>query len=194
MKLNIVNSIEKEVIRRCKSSDNSNGYGAWTHHIKQVVDNAIILAKKYDTDVEIVTLAALLHDIASVTKAEYKEEHHIHGAEIAQELLSDLSYSQDKIDQVKKCILNHRGSRLHEKNTIEEVCVSDADAMAHFDNIPSLFNLVYREKKMSIDEGLRFVKSKLDRSYNKLSDDTKKLYKKKYNCVMDMFNNGDKND
>ena len=47
---------------------------------------------------------------------------------------------------IKKCILNHRGSRLVEKTTPEEVCIADSDAMAHFYSVPSLLRMVYVEK------------------------------------------------
>ena len=30
--------------------------------------------------------------------------------------------------------------------TIEEICIADSDAMAHFYSIPSLLSMVYREK------------------------------------------------
>jgi len=185
--MNIIEQIEKEVEKRCKNPENKNGYGAWTHHIKSVVDNAILLANRYNADVEVVTLAALLHDVAAVTKGEYAEEHHIYGADIAEELLTKLNYPEDKIELIKKCILNHRARRLTKKNTIEEICVADADAMAHFDNIPSLFNLVYAEMNLSIDEGAKFVKEKLQRSYNKLSKESKEFYKSKYENAMSIF-------
>ena len=185
--MTIIKQIEKEVISRCNSKDNKYGYGAFSHHIKSVVDNAIILAKQHNADVEIVTLAALLHDVASVTKEEYYEDHHIISSEIAEELLTNLKYPKEKIEHIKKCILNHRGSKAMDKLTIEEICIADADAMAHFDNIPSLFSMVYKEKKMSIDMGEKFVKDKLQRSYNKLSKKNKEFYKLKYESAMSIF-------
>jgi uncharacterized protein len=183
----ITDDIRQEVIARCKSYENKYGYGAWTHHIKAVVDNAVALAKAYDADVEVVELAALLHDIASVTKEEYKAEHHIHGAKIAEELLTECGYPPEKIELIKQCILNHRGSRPRARNTIEEICVADADAMAHFDNIPSLFSLVYKEKQLPIDEGAKFVQEKLQRSFDKLSDRSKQIYRARYEGAMSIF-------
>ena len=63
--------------------------------------------------------------------------------------------------------MNHRGSVLKEKTTMEEICVADADAISHFDTLPSLFYLAYVQRKLNIDDGVRFVKSKLQRSYIK---------------------------
>ena len=54
----------------------------------------------------------------------------------------------------------------------------------HFDSIPSLLYLAYGERNMNIEEGKNFVKSKLERSYRKLSDESKIFYKEKFENVM----------
>lgn len=153
--------------------------------------NCIQLAKHhandYGAEQEIVALAALLHDMASVTDVSYTEEHHIIGTEIAEELLIQENYPAEKIDLIKKCILNHRGSRLVDKTSNEEVCVADCDAMAHFYSIPSLLSMVYKEKNLSIDDGSKFVMDKLDRSYNKMSEKGKELVKVQYESAKNIL-------
>ena len=112
------------------------------------------------------------------------KEHHIYGEKIADELLTNLNYPQDKKELVKKCVLNHRSSREVNRNTIEEQCVADADAIAHFDRIPSLFSLVYKDKNMPIEEGKEYVKRKLERDYEKLSPMSRELLKDRYEMIM----------
>lgn len=179
----IIKEIYDEVKNRCMLPSNAYGIGAWDHHIELVYKIAIDICNEYKADYNIVALSALLHDIASVTNKEYTEEHHVIGAEIAEELLSKYNLSSDIIEQIKKCILNHRGSRLVDKNTSEEVCIADADAMAHFYSVPSLLRMVYVEKGLSIDEGREFVYNKLERSYKKLSKQGKKIIKKHYEAA-----------
>lgn len=113
----------------------------------------------------------------------YTENHHIIGAKIAVELLKKEQVKSSVIKQIEKCILNHRGSKLMVKTTPEEICIADADAMAHFYAIPSLFRMVYVEKGLSIDDGAIFVLNKLKRSYNKLSKQGKKIIKSQYQSV-----------
>jgi len=185
--MDIIEQMTREVKHRCYASENIYGPGIWTHHIVSVVEYAKKLAERYGADIEIVTLAAILHDVASITNAEYVEQHHIIGAEIAEELLSSFDYPQEKIEHIKLCILNHRASKIAKKQSIEEICVADADSLSHFDNIPSLFSMVYKEKQMPIDEGAKFIKEKLERSFSKLSDETKTLYQKKYENVINIF-------
>ena len=43
-----------------------------------------MLAKNFDADVEVVELAALLHDYAGIKNSIYSEEHHIYGAKFAE--------------------------------------------------------------------------------------------------------------
>lgn len=187
MREDIISYLEKEIKDRCDKETNFFGVGAF-YHIKAVVDNAIILAKEYGGDIEVVTIASWLHDIASVTDYNLYEEHHIHGAQIAKDVLSEFKYDPKKIELVQKCILNHRGSKLKEKQSIEELCVADADAISHFDSISSLFYLAYVRRKLNIEEGRLFVKNKLERSYNKLSKKSKEVYKEKYLETMNILN------
>ncbi len=179
----IINKVYEEVKGRCEAKTNFYGMGAWDHHIELVYKLAIKNYKKYNASKEIVALAALLHDVASVTNKDYTEEHHIIGAQIAEELLNEYGLEKDTIELIKKCILNHRGSRLVKKTTPEEICIADCDAMAHFYSIPSLLEMVYVEKKLSIDEGAKFVLDKLTRSYNKLSEQGKKLVDKRFEAA-----------
>lgn len=152
------------------------------YHILAVVDNAVFLAERYGADIKVVTIAAWLHDIASVTDYSLYEEHHIHGARISEEILGSFGYG--KTELVKRCILNHHGSRPSAKPSVEEICVADVNAVLHFDLVTSLFYLAYVRRGMGIAEGVGFVRNKLERSFGKLSEESKRLYSDKYNEVM----------
>lgn len=180
----VTEKIKEELLIRCAKSKEKDGYDFWNEHIKYVVENAVELAKKYHADVEIVELGALLHDIAMPSEYGEREKHHIYGAEIAEQLLKELDYPQDRVESVKNCVLNHRGSKGRPRNTIEEECVADADVMAHFDCIPSLFSLVYKEMNLSISDGKEYVRKKLERDYNKLSSRTRELLKDRYENIL----------
>ena len=182
----VVESIKAELLKRCENYKEKYGYDFWNDHIKYVVKNSIELAKKYGADIEIVELGALLHDIAMPSELGPREEHNVYGVQIADELLSQLNYPEDRKERVKECVLRHRGSKDLPRNTIEEECVADADVLAHFDCIPSVFHLAFgkNELDLSIEEGTEFVKKKLERDYNKLSDRTKVELKDRYENIM----------
>lgn len=176
----MIQEIANIVEDACKQETNYFGYGAWTHHILHVVKYAKLMAEKLNADQEIVEIAALLHDYASVKDYNLYEEHHVHGAELAEQILIKYDYPQDRIKQVKHCILSHRGSKIAQKITKEAICVADADSMAHFDSISSLFYLAFFSHKMNIDQADNWLAGKLERSWNKLSPEAKEIIKDKY--------------
>ena len=182
----VTEKIKEELLKRCNIYKEKYGYDFWNDHIKYVVKNSVELAKKYGADVEIVELGALLHDIAMPSEIGSREEHNIYGTQIADELLSKLNYPVDRKERVKECVLRHRGSKDLPRNTIEEQCVADADVIAHFDCIPSIFHLAFgkNDMDMSIKDGTEFVKKKLERDFSKLSDRTRGELKARYDTIM----------
>ena len=186
MREDILRGLQKEVYGRCLKPTNKFGMGCYDH-IKAVVKNAAFLAKHYGADQEVVMIAAWLHDIASVTDYSLYEQHHIHGAEMAYHILKEYHYDDAKISLVQECIRNHRGSVNSEKRSIEELCVADADAISHFDSVPSLLYLAYVTRGMEMEDGVDFVKGKLTRSYQKLSAESKILYQNKFREVMEVL-------
>lgn len=186
MRTDILEYLQQEVYARCILPSNKFGIGVY-YHIEAVVKNAELLADSYHADKEIVMIAAWLHDISSITDYALYKDHHIHGAEMARDILLPFGYDDAKIARVQSCIRKHRGSVYIADKNAEELCVADADAISHFDNLPNLLYLAYVERHMGIREGAAFVKGKLQRSYNKLSDAGKALYREKYNQVMSVL-------
>lgn len=187
MREDILKNLQKEVYERCSKETNKFGT-EYYYHIVSVVKNAEILAEHYGANKEVVMIAAWLHDIASVTDESLYENHHIHGAEMAYHILSEQGYDKNKILQVQECIRHHRGNIVSEKRSIEEVCVADADAVSHFENIPALLYLAYVKKGMGLEEGKEFVKEELTRSFEKLSEQSKEYYRDKMQKSIDFLN------
>ena len=75
------------------------------------------------------------------------------------------------------CILNHRSSK--NATTNEELCVADADIMAHFDNMDMILNNIKR-----LDRSKSEVISRCEKDYNDMSDRTKDSFKDKYTVFM----------
>ena len=184
--MNMIENIKEDIKKRCESPNNFFGIGIY-QHIESVANNAVKLATLYKADIEICEISGWLHDIASITDYQLYEEHHIHGADMAEKILKSYNYPTDKIELVKLCILNHRGSVLKKKTTKEEICVADADAISHYDTLPSLFYLAFVQRKLNIDDGIKFVKSKLERSYNKMSQESKEYYKVKKDLIQSIL-------
>ena len=165
----LLSELERIVESACAAETNVFGYDIWSHHINRVVENGKRLAPLFGADAEIVEVSALLHDYASVKDAALYQDHHIHSPAEAERLLRELGYPEAKIEAVKYCIAGHRGSVPGERATPEAECLANADALAHLEGVPALMYLVYVRKGMGIDEGARWIREKLARSWNKLS-------------------------
>jgi uncharacterized protein len=176
----MIDTISRIVEDACKKESNFFGYGIWKYHIVYVVGYAKMLAEKAGADVEIVEIAALLHDYAGIKDHALSGDHHIHGAKEAEALLKTLDYPGERIERVKECILCHRGSVPREKSSVEARCVADADAMAHFATLPSLYYLAFTAHGLGVDEANAWVSAKLERSWAKLSAEGKSIIKDRY--------------
>ena len=100
----------------------------------------------------------------------------------AEEILTNLKYQQDKKERVVNCVLHHRSSKNAEN--IEELCVCDADILAHFDNIPNAFMVGVKTHNFSRPEQF---KAWLQKDYDDLSDKTKDIFKHKYENIMQVL-------
>lgn len=156
--MNIIELVKNYVLERIQEYkiNSDDNYDFWNEHIKYVYEKSIKLAKEYNANVEIVSLGALLHDIALINKIGDRKDHHINGEIIAKELLEKMNYDTSKMNRVLKCIYNHRSSKNAE--SIEEICVADADILAHFDNIPMLFNSAFVRNKVNLNNVKEWIK------------------------------------
>ncbi len=187
----MIHDIERIVEQVCKQKTNIFGYTIWTHHIVPVVQNAIQLAKILGADQEIVEIAALLHDFASVKDKNLYKNHHINSAIEAEKILTNFDYPAEKIAAVKHCIEAHRGSIAEQRRSIEAECVASADAMAHIQNVPALLYSAYMQRGMDIDEGINWLRKKLERSWNKMIPEAQKILKDKYKAAMKILADSD---
>lgn len=164
-------------------TQNCNVGQTWNYHLLPVIKNACMLAEKYGADKDIVEIAALFHDYADLIDFDNRDNHHILGANLAEEILLDDGFDKNFISRVKLCINNHRASVVKEKFSIEEICVADADALSHLDSFVEL--ICWRAYLgENIIECNNFVKNKIQKSYSKMSSETKLYAKEKYDSIM----------
>ncbi len=182
--MSIVDKVKEYVLKQIEDYkiNSKDNYDFWNEHVKYVYEESINLAKNYNADIEIVSLGALLHDIALINRVGDRKDHHINGEKIAKQVLEEFEY--DKIDRVLKCVYNHRSSKNSE--SIEEICVADADILAHFDNIPMLFNSAYNINNVKLNEVREWMKNVFEKDYNDLSDITKEQFKERYELIKDV--------
>ncbi len=181
--MDIIQEIRDYVEGECKKPSSKYGYEPFPFHFAQVVEYDGKLADELGGDKEIILIAAWLHDIGSIMYG--RKDHHITGAKVAEEKLQELNYPKEKIEHVKKCILNHRGSQQNSCGSIEEEILAEVDAMSSFENISGIFKAAFVYENLSQSEAKISVKQKLERKWKLLHfEKSKQLVRPKYEAVM----------
>ncbi len=185
----IVEKMRQEIMERSarfeeQTKGTKNEYNIYREHIQYVYKYVVLLSKDKNVDKEVLELSALLHDISMTDITLDRSRHNEFGADIAEKLLRENDYPEDKVQLVKKCILNHSKRRSEYRTTEEEQILVDADGLSHFDAIKKLYSLPSLVMGLSEEDSVRFVQDKLTGDYNELSDDLKSLVKEKYDRVM----------
>ena len=181
--MDIVNEIKHFVENECKKSTSKYGYEPFPFHFVPMVDYAEKLADELGGDKEVILIAAWLHDIGSIIYG--REDHHITSAKVAEEKLKELQYPADKIELIKKCILNHRGSQQNGRDSIEEQIIAEADVLSNFDNIAGIFKAAFIYENKTQGEAKDSVRQKLERKWKQLHfENSKKIIKPKYEAAM----------
>lgn len=99
-------------------------------HVERVFNLCLHIGREEGADLEILALAALLHDIARPLEDAGKvEDHAAEGARIAKRFLLGLGYPPEKAEAVAHAIEAHRFSRGPEPQTLEAKILSDADKL-----------------------------------------------------------------
>lgn len=102
-------------------------------HILRVYNLCSYLSKyEENVDEEVLSLAALLHDIARAKEDSDSTrtiKHEVLGSIMAEKILKDKGYSEEKIQKIKHCILCHRFRSGNEPKTIEGKILFDADKL-----------------------------------------------------------------
>jgi len=181
--MNFAENIKVFVENECKKTTSKYGYEPFTFHFVPMVAYAKKLADELKADVEVVEIAAWLHDIGSIIYG--RKDHHLTGAQIAEEKLKEYNYPPEKIELVKKCILHHRGSQKIIGESLEEKIIAEADAMSAFDNLSGIFKEAFVYEGLSQGQAKESVIKKLENKWQQLSfEESKKIIKPKYEAIM----------
>jgi len=129
MKIN--NKIIEEVKEKAKEFFvSASGCHDWSH-VERVYNLALRIAKKEKSDINVIKLAAYLHDVGRREEMQSKGKicHAEKGVELAEKILEKYNLDKDIIENIKHCILTHRFRNDHKPTTIEAKILFDADKL-----------------------------------------------------------------
>lgn len=100
-------------------------------HSMRVFNLCKLIAKnEKDVDMEVVQIAALMHDIGQTKESSDPSgdtDHAVESAKMAGEILKSMDFSESKIKHIQKCIISHRFRTANKPKTKEAQIVFDAD-------------------------------------------------------------------
>ncbi|MFA5413308.1 MAG: HD domain-containing protein [Patescibacteria group bacterium] len=119
--------IEKEAKKFFQSARGSHGWD----HTERVYNLALRIGKEEKADLDILKLAAILHDISRdyADKRNGAVCHAEHGAERARAILKKINFPEKKIEQVVHCIRCHRFRGKNIPKSKEAKILFDADKL-----------------------------------------------------------------
>ena len=118
--------IKRKVKRMLDGRDPAHDF----HHIMRVYKNAKLIGRREGTNMEILLLAVLLHDLVVYPKGSTKSSKSSdESADLAENILQSCGYSQDKINQVCYCIRVHSYSKRIVPASLEGRILQDADRL-----------------------------------------------------------------
>jgi len=144
----------KEVYKKYKSV--SHGFD----HVMRVYNLSVKIGVKENADINVLKIAALLHDVGRVLYGE--REHALKSAKIAKELLSKMGLEKEFISRVVEAIKAHSFSGKERPVSIEAKVLSDADKLDAIGAIGIARCFMYAgEHKRSLEKSIEHFYEKL---------------------------------
>ena len=162
MLVNAIRDLIEDVCRRGKGPFDMDFF---EKHICVMAGIADTLARALGADREVVALSAYLHDITAVEEYTSVAKHHILGGDRAVEILSDYGYPAEKIAAIRQCILTHSAPLALHQGTVEEVCISNADAASQMLMPGYWLHYAFSAKQFGYRQGLDWYLKKIDDHY-----------------------------
>jgi uncharacterized protein len=118
--------IKRKVKRMLNGRDPAHDF----HHIMRVYKNAKLIGRGEGTNMEILLLAVLLHDLVVYPKGSTKSsKSSAESADLAENILQSYGYPQDKINQICYCVRVHCYSKRLVPASLEGRILQDADRL-----------------------------------------------------------------
>jgi len=133
-------------------------------HVLRVLRYSLMLASRRKTNLDVVVLAAILHDLAIYTAE--RKDHAVEGSKLAEKYLTENGYQDELVKKVVRVIAVHAGPLVFEASTIEDKILQDADTIDKVSVFGITSNLLYYGSKeylpkQALDEMKKDVPPKL---------------------------------
>jgi uncharacterized protein len=176
----MIDAAREQMRQACARPENAFGEAFFVEHVTVMRDTAIRLADTFEADPEIVELAAYLHDIAAVQDFSALLRHAELGADLAAQFLAEQGYPRERIQRVRDCILTHSTPLPPGQATPEQVCISQADAVAQLLRPAYWLWYAFVPRAMDYKTGREWYRQRIESHWNAIAAPAKALARDAY--------------
>ena len=171
----------------CESDSNIFGVRFFDQHLELVAHYAGLLADKLGADREVAVTAAYLHDIAAIFTPGRMSEHAVLGGEMVYKLLTDNGADEAFAAKVADCARTHSAPVKDGEGTLEQICVSNADAMTQIARPAYWLHYSFCVKKNPFTEGSEWLRGWITGSWTKMIPQAKELVIAEYGIAQSIL-------
>jgi hypothetical protein len=164
----------------CNQPANLLAKAFYKEHILVVYNYCNVLSTILNCDNEIACTSALLHDISVVFDFKTLPTHNSDSAKIAETKLRDIKYDEVKTEKVKSCILNHMSPLKIDEGPLEDVVLSNADAISQIIVPTYWLYFAFKIRNLCYEDGIKWYSDRIESNWNSLIDPAKKIIEDKY--------------
>jgi len=166
------------------------GLSFFEEHLTVVADHASRLAEQLGADRETVEVAAWLHDLAAVRDPAPQPDHDRLCAELAPEVLSSYGYDNSVVASISCAIASHSFPRRLGDASLEEVCLSQADATSQIARPIYWFYFGTTFRGLGYEDGKEWLLNRLETKWKALIEPARELVGDRYESVIGLFRQG----
>jgi uncharacterized protein len=179
----ITDEIRSLVKKACENPENVFSPDFFDEHLLVVEKYGKELCDILKGDSEIVSLSSYLHDISAVFDIKTIATHNVNSSEIAGDMLNQHGYPLEKIEKVKNSILKHSSPLKIGEGSIEEICLSNADAISQIVNPSYWLFFAFKIRSMSFTEGKKWYLAKVESNWNSIIEPAREIVENRYMIV-----------
>jgi putative nucleotidyltransferase with HDIG domain len=171
----------------CQRRENIFGPAFFDQHLAVVAECAASLAAPMGAEIEVVDLAAYLHDLSAVCDFATMLDHARVSADLATRILLGKGFPQSIVGSVARSIASHSEPIPIGSASPEEVCISNADAVARILRPAYWMYFVFEIRKYDFEAGRQWLRALIERQWRKLIEPARELVGERYAATLKLL-------
>jgi len=183
----MIADIREFVRTACQQTQNVLGPSFFDQHLVVVAECATRLAERLSADEEVVELAAYLHDISAVLDPATLPDHPRQSAVFASRVLLGRGYTEGVAREVAHAIASHSDPLAIGSASPEEVCLSNADAVARILRPAYWMYFAFNIRKYGFEEGRQWLRSLIEKQWRALIEPAREFVGNRYATALELL-------